>query len=52
MQTTPPAIPAQAQQLMASKGYSYSYNGAWIFTSEESPHAWHSTRGTSCRGSA
>ncbi len=28
---------------MASKGYSYSYNGAWIFASDDNPHAWHST---------
>ena len=26
-----------------AKGYSYIYNGAWIFTSASSPHAWHST---------
>ena len=43
MQATPPAIPAQAPQLMASKGYGYSYNGAWIFASDDNPHAWHST---------
>jgi hypothetical protein len=43
MQSTPPAIPDQARQLMASKGYSYAFNGAWIFTSEDSPHAWHSS---------
>jgi hypothetical protein len=43
MQSTPPAIPAQASQLMASKGYNYVYNGAWIFTTADSPHAWHST---------
>ena len=28
---------------MASKGYSYSYNGAWVFASEDNPHAWHIT---------
>jgi hypothetical protein len=43
MQTTPPAMPAQALQLMASKSYSYIYNGAWNFTSASSRHAWHST---------
>jgi hypothetical protein len=43
MQSTPPAIPDQARQLMASKGYGYLFNGAWIFTSEESPHAWDSS---------
>jgi Carboxypeptidase regulatory-like domain/TonB dependent receptor len=43
MEATPPAIPAQAVQLMASKGYGYLFNGAWIFASEDSPHAWHST---------
>lgn len=41
MQATPPNMPAQALQLMASKGYAYTYNGAWIFTSASSPHAWH-----------
>jgi len=43
MQTTPPVIPAQARQLMGSKGYSYVYNGAWIFATKDSPSAWHST---------
>ena len=31
MQATPPNIPAQALQLMTSKGYGYIFNGAWIF---------------------
>ncbi len=43
MQATPPNMPAAALQAMASKGYSHIYNGEWIFTSEDSPHAWHST---------
>ena len=43
MQSTPPNIPAQARALMASKGYAYSFNGAWIFANEDNPHAWHST---------
>ena len=43
MQSTPPALPDQARLLMASKGYSYAFNGAWIFTSEDSPHAWNSS---------
>jgi outer membrane receptor protein involved in Fe transport len=43
MQATPPSMPAQATQLMSSKGYGYTYNGAWIFTTADSPHAWHST---------
>src|SRR6185436_12985604 len=34
---------AQALQLMGSKSYNYSYNGAWIFASNQNPHAWHST---------
>lgn len=42
-QSNPVNIPDQARQLMASKGYGYLFNGAWIFTSEDSPHAWHST---------
>jgi hypothetical protein len=44
MQTTPPNIPAQARQLMSSKGYSYLYNGAWVFASEDSPNAWSSSK--------
>jgi hypothetical protein len=43
MQATPPNLPGQAQQLMASKGYSYKFNGAWVFASEDNPHAWHTT---------
>ncbi|MFB3854848.1 MAG: carboxypeptidase regulatory-like domain-containing protein [Vicinamibacterales bacterium] len=43
MQATPPAIPQQARDLMASKGYSYKYNGAWIFATKDNPHAWHAT---------
>ena len=43
MQATPPAMPSTALSLMASKNYSYTYNGAWIFTSKDSPHAWHVT---------
>ena len=40
MAATPPPMPAQAQQLMASKGYAYSYNGAWIFTTPEDRSVW------------
>ena len=43
MQAAPPVMPALAASLMASKGYRYSYNGAWVFTSTSNPHAWHST---------
>ncbi len=43
MQAKPPAMNAQALALMASKGYSYSYTGAWVFASDSNPHAWHST---------
>jgi hypothetical protein len=43
MQATPPNMPAQALSLMASKGYGYSYNGAWVFTSKDSPHAWNAS---------
>jgi hypothetical protein len=43
MQATPPSMPAQALQLMTSKGYAYSYNGAWVFASESNPHAWNSS---------
>ena len=42
MVATPPTMPAQALALMAAKGYSYSYNGAWVFTTKDNPHAWDS----------
>ena len=41
-QSTPPPMPAQATQLMQSKGYNFIYNGAWIFANEDSPNAWKS----------
>ncbi len=41
MQTTPPKMPQQALDLMGAKGHTYSYNGAWIFTTGSSRHAWH-----------
>jgi len=40
MIATPPNMPAPALQLMAAKNYNYIYNGAWIFTSKDDPHAW------------
>lgn len=43
MQATPPAMNSQAQALMASKSYGYSYTGAWVFATSDSPNAWHST---------
>jgi len=43
MQSTPPNMPAQAVQLMTSKNYRHTYNGAWIFATDDSPHAWNST---------
>ena len=43
MTANPPATNAQAAALMASKGYSYSYSGAWIFATSDEPNAWHST---------
>ena len=43
MQATPPTMPAQAAALMASKGYSWTYNGAWIFTTADSPNVWNTT---------
>jgi Carboxypeptidase regulatory-like domain/TonB dependent receptor len=38
-----PPIPDAARTLMASKGYNYTFNGAWVFASEDNPHAWHSS---------
>ena len=53
MQATPPTMNATALALMASKGYSYSYNGAWVFTTQGQPQRRRtSRRGTSCRASA
>jgi hypothetical protein len=43
MQATPPNMPAQAAQLMAAKGYSWIYNGAWQFTTAESREVWSTT---------
>jgi hypothetical protein len=43
MQATPPTMNATALSLMASKGYSYSYNGAWVFTTKDSPNVVHIT---------
>jgi hypothetical protein len=43
MQATPPNMPGQAAQLMASKGYNWSYNGAWQFTTADSRSVWDTT---------
>ena len=43
MQSTPPVMPAQATQLMTSKGYSHIYNGEWVFASADNRNAWHSS---------
>jgi hypothetical protein len=43
MQATPPTMNATALALMASKGYSYTYNGAWVFTTKDSPNVVHIT---------
>ena len=40
MQATPPNMPAQAAALMASKGYDWSYNGAWQFTTGDDRGVW------------
>lgn len=42
MVATPPTMNAQAVSLMTSKGYSYKYNGAWVFATADNPHAWQS----------
>ena len=44
MQSTPPPIPAQASDLMKSKGYAYSYTGEWVFASESSPYSWSTSK--------
>jgi hypothetical protein len=43
MAATPPNMPAQAAQLMASKAYSWIYNGAWQFTTEDNRTVWDTT---------
>jgi hypothetical protein len=40
MQTTPPAMPAQAAAIMASRGESWTWNGAWRFSSADNRPAW------------
>jgi hypothetical protein len=39
-QATPPNMPAQVLNLLATKGYSPTYNGAWIFTDENNRTVW------------
>jgi len=41
MTATPPPMNAQATTLMTGKGYKHIYSGAWIFTTKDSPNAWH-----------
>jgi hypothetical protein len=43
MKATPPTMNATASALMASKGYSYLYNGAWVFTTSDKPNVVHIT---------
>jgi hypothetical protein len=43
MVATPPTMNSQAISLMASKGYSYIYNGAWVFATADNRNVWHST---------
>ena len=40
MQATPPVMPAQALQLLAAKGYNHTYNGAWVFATEDNRNSW------------
>src|SRR5215468_2831710 len=39
-QATPPNMPAQVLNLLATKGYKPTYNGAWIFVDENNRTAW------------
>ena len=41
MQATPPVMPTQALSLMGSKGYAYSYTGAWVFATKDDPNVVH-----------
>jgi hypothetical protein len=40
MIATPPNMPEAAAALMASKGYSWTYNGAWLFADDEHRSSW------------
>jgi hypothetical protein len=39
-QATPPNMPAAVLNLLATKGYKPTYNGAWVFTDENNRNAW------------
>ncbi len=39
-QATPPAMPQQVLDLLATKGYQPTYNGAWVFAGENNRNAW------------
>ncbi|HEU0178276.1 MAG TPA: TonB-dependent receptor [Blastocatellia bacterium] len=39
-QATPPNMPAQVLNLLATKGYKPTYNGAWIFADENNRTVW------------
>jgi hypothetical protein len=40
MIATPPAIPSAVTNLLASRNEKHLFNGAWVFTSEDSRSAW------------
>jgi Carboxypeptidase regulatory-like domain len=39
-QATPPNMPAQVLNLLATKGYKPTFNGAWVFADENNRNAW------------
>ena len=39
-QATPPNMPAEVLNLLVTKGYKPTFNGAWIFTDENNRNAW------------
>ncbi len=39
-QATPPNMPAAVLNLLATKGYKPTYNGAWVFTDANNRNAW------------
>jgi len=43
MVAAPPALNATASALMASKGYGYTWNGAWQFTSSSDRYLWNTS---------
>jgi Carboxypeptidase regulatory-like domain/TonB dependent receptor len=46
MIATPPPIPASVTNLLAIRGQQHTFNGAWVFASEDNRNAWHRSKST------